>query len=71
MLHYRTLHPSASPLPKVDDALPIRKLCLSCVESILHNLPSQLDALAVLQLSAVLLTDHDDIKLLYLQVLYE
>eukprot|EP01039_Chlorochromonas_danica_P000820 gene820-890_t len=54
---------------RVDDNLPLRKLCLACLETIMSNLPERFDANAVLQISSQLLGDLDDIKLLYLQML--
>lgn len=54
---------------KVDDNLPLRKICLACLETILTTLPERFDANSLLHISTQLLNDHEDVKLLYLQVL--
>lgn len=54
---------------RVDDNLPLRKLCLACLETLLTSLPERLDGPALLTMSPALLADDNDVKLLYLQML--
>lgn len=48
---------------KVDDNLPLRKVALTCVESILDSPLLQIDAVAVMAVMPTALADKEDIKL--------
>ena len=47
----------------MDDNLPLRKVSLTCVETILDVMPDRVDVLALMQIMPLLLTDKDEIKL--------
>ncbi len=53
---------------KVDDNLPLRKLSLNIMGTILHNMVDKFDAVGTMQIAATLLGDNDDVKVLFLQV---
>jgi len=54
---------------KVDDNLPLRKVALTCVETILDAMPDRIDVLSLMQIMPLLLTDKDEIKLQTHQIL--
>ena len=53
----------------MDDNLPLRKLCLSILGTILESMADRFDANAVMGISPNLLTDNDDVKVAFLQIL--
>jgi len=57
---------------KVDDNLPLRKLCLASLETLLNTAPDKFDANAIMAISPVLLLtpgDVEEVKLLFIQLL--
>ena len=54
----------------MDDNLPLRKVSLTCIETILDVMPDKVDVLALVQIMPLLLTDKDEIKLQSHQVMY-
>lgn len=52
----------------MDDNLPLRKVSLTCVESILEAMPERLDLTSIMTVLPLLLNDTDDIQLLSHQV---
>lgn len=54
---------------KVDDNLPLRKLSLNILGTILQNIVDKFDAPGTMQIAALLLADNDDVKVLFLQVI--
>ena len=55
---------------KVDDNLLLRKVSLTCLETFLTTMPDRFDANGLLAIAALLLTDHDEVKSLFLQVIF-
>ena len=55
---------------KVDDNLPLRKLSLNIMGTILHNMVDKFDSVSAMQIAPTLLGDNDDVKVLFLQVCY-
>jgi len=53
---------------KIDDALPLRRLALSIVETFLLTTPDRLDARQFLSVAPTLLADNDEVKTLFLQI---
>lgn len=54
---------------KVDDNLPLRKVSLTCVETVLDAMPDRVDVPALMLIMPLLLTDKDEIKLQSHQIL--
>jgi len=54
---------------KVDDNLPLRKASLTCIETIVDNMPHALDAVNFMVVMPLLLLDKDEIKLKAHQIL--
>lgn len=54
---------------KVDDNLVLRKLSLSSLEILLAAAPDKFDANAVMELSEKLVVDHEEVKMLFIQIL--
>lgn len=48
---------------RVDDNLPSRKACMTCIETILEVMPEQFDTTSFLSITPLLLTDKNEIKL--------
>lgn len=54
---------------KVDDNLPLRKVSLTCVETVLDAMPDKVDVPALMLIMPLLLADKDEIKLQSHQIL--
>lgn len=54
---------------KIDDNLVLRKLSLMSLEILMQAAPDKFDCNAVLDISTVLLADHADVKMLFIQLL--
>eukprot|EP01038_Epipyxis_sp_PR26KG_P006809 gene6809-9325_t len=48
---------------KVDDNLPLRKVALTCLETIVDTTPDRLDVVSVMQVMPDILSDKDEIKI--------
>lgn len=55
---------SAFPLlyVQVDDNMPLRKIALTCLETILDNSPERLDSASLVQVMPTVLADKDELK---------
>ena len=53
----------------MDDNLPLRKISLTCLETIIDTMPDKLDASALMHVMPELLADKDEIKLQSHQVI--
>lgn len=53
----------------MDDNLLLRKISLTCLETILSTMPDRFDANGLMAIAALLLTDNDEVKSLFLQVM--
>lgn len=52
----------------MDDNLPLRKLCMSILSTLLEHMADKFDANKVMEISTNLLADQDDVKVSFLQV---
>lgn len=46
----------------MDDNLPLRKIALTCLETLLDTAPDRLDVAALLQVMPTVLADKDEVK---------
>eukprot|EP01040_Poterioochromonas_malhamensis_P026498 gene26498-33336_t len=54
---------------KVDDNLPLRKLSLAALETLLAMAPDKFDANALMAIAEKLLVDNEEVRLLFIQLL--